>query len=129
MCFLVQLPASHGLYMESGLLTFGSYLLNTTFGTPFPGVVVDDLTIRVILPEGANSLHWLTPFDIDSADTTTRSTYLDYTGRPVIVLHKKNVLPTAHNKYFQASTTHRTTDRYRYLVIHEHVDRIYMTDG
>jgi hypothetical protein len=29
----------------------GNYVLNTTFGSPFPQLVVDEIEVRVILPE------------------------------------------------------------------------------
>jgi len=70
--------------------------------TDFDNVVIDDLTIRVILPEGASEIDVITPFPIDGKSTDTHFTYLDTTGRPVLVLRKKNVV-SEHNRYFQVT--------------------------
>ena len=63
---------------------------------------VEDETIRIILPEGASNIQWSTPFDIDSESRDIHYTYLDTTGRPVLILNKYNVV-RMHNQYFQVS--------------------------
>ncbi len=67
-------------------------VLDIPFGSSFPTTCVDDAAVRVILPEGARNIRWETPFDIDSASFETRLTYLDTSGRPVLVLRKANIV-------------------------------------
>jgi oligosaccharyltransferase complex subunit alpha (ribophorin I) len=67
-------------------------VLDIPFGSPFPSVCVDDVDVRVILPEGATNIRWETPFDVDSESYETRMTYLDTSGRPVLVLRKPNIV-------------------------------------
>lgn len=76
------------------------YVLNTTFSTPFREAVVDDLTLRVILPEGASDIKLFVPFDVDSEDRAVRKTYLDTVGRPTVVFRKTNLV-SYHDDYFQ----------------------------
>jgi len=77
-----------------------SYMLNTTFSTPFDEVVTEKATIKVVLPEGSSDIQWVTPFHIDSVDFEVQKTYLDLTGRPVLVLNTRNLM-RYHNQYFQ----------------------------
>jgi len=95
-----NVPAWQYLSKENGI-SF-TYLLNATFGSPFPQVSVDQAVVRVILPEGASNVEWSTPFDIDEESAGTVISYLDTTGRPVLVLKKSNVVHH-HNDYFQVS--------------------------
>jgi oligosaccharyltransferase complex subunit alpha (ribophorin I) len=65
---------------------------------------VDDLTVKVILPEGATNVQVNVPFSLDGTSETTRQTYLDTPaiGRPVVILDKKNVV-AAHNVPFEVT--------------------------
>lgn len=76
----------------------GSFALSPLFSTGYKDAVVDDLTVKVILPEGAKNVQCRVPgVEIESEDSARRFTYLDSTiGRPVIILRKTNVL-TDHN--------------------------------
>ncbi len=76
------------------------YVLNTTFSTPFEGVVVEKCVIRVVLPEGSSNIRWATPFEVDTVSTDLLKTYLDLTGRPVLVLETSNLMKF-HNQNFQ----------------------------
>jgi len=78
------------------------YILNITFASPFPQATIDDLEVRIILPEYARDIKWATPFDIDSESLEKRVTYLDVGGRPVVVLRKSNVC-RFHNQNFQVA--------------------------
>ncbi len=93
-----NIPASEVL--SRGVHDPSLHVLNISFGCPFPSVAIDDLTVRVILPEGATNIQWSTPFDVDEEAWESRVTYLDVTGRPVLVLRKHNVV-AAHNQKFQ----------------------------
>jgi len=92
-----NVPLSNALgydYQES------RYILNTTFAVDWDDIVIDDIQIKIILPEGARDIEIYTPFPIDSNWTEIRVTYLDTTGRPVIILQKNHIVGE-HNQYFQ----------------------------
>jgi len=97
--FGYNLPAKDFLFVDSKT---GNYFLNISFGSPFPQLVVDDFELRVILPEGSSDIKWATPFDIDSESFSSRVTYLDTFGRPVLSLKKKNLV-RYHDQYFQVA--------------------------
>ncbi|KAL4096383.1 hypothetical protein PRIC1_009743 [Phytophthora ramorum] len=80
------------------------FKLEVDFSTPVQGASVDDLTVKVILPEGATNVQVNVPFSLDGTSETTRQTYLDMPaiGRPVVVLDKKNVV-AAHNVPFEVT--------------------------
>jgi len=54
--------------------------------------VVDKLTVKIALPEGAKNIKLHAPFAVTEGLRETHKTYLDTTGRPVIVLTKTNVV-------------------------------------
>ncbi|KAG8557336.1 hypothetical protein GDO81_018417 [Engystomops pustulosus] len=58
----------------------------------FDEQVVDSLTVKLILPEGAKNIHVENPFDLNRAPDELHYTYLDTFGRPVIVAHKNNLV-------------------------------------
>ncbi|KAI9906421.1 hypothetical protein PsorP6_004775 [Peronosclerospora sorghi] len=91
------------------------FKLKVDFSTPVQGVSVDDLTVKLILPEGAANVQVNVPFSVDSMSKTTRQTYLDtpLIGRRVVILDKKNVV-AAHNVPFEV-----TFDFPRYFMLHE----------
>lgn len=70
----------------------------------FDDQVVDYLTLRVILPEGAVVEKLVTPFDVKRSPDTLMFTYLDTSGRPVIIAHKSNLVD-AHIQDFELHYT------------------------
>ncbi|XP_030061927.1 dolichyl-diphosphooligosaccharide--protein glycosyltransferase subunit 1 [Microcaecilia unicolor] len=58
----------------------------------FDEQLVDFLTVKIILPEGAKNIHVDSPYYIDRAQDELHYTYLDTLGRPVIVAHKSNLV-------------------------------------
>lgn len=72
-----------------------NYRLNVSFASDLGQVFVEDYTVRIILPEGASITDVKVPFSVDRSETK-HFTYLDTTGRPVLVLTKRNVVPE-HN--------------------------------
>ncbi|CAM9540554.1 unnamed protein product [Ascophyllum nodosum] len=78
------------------------FTLEMPFGPPFSGLWVEDLTIKVILPEGAYNVVALAPFEVITETRTQRFTYLDTpgSGRPVVILKMKNVVKD-HNVMFE----------------------------
>jgi len=82
-----NLPAHQYLSIDTD--NSNTYVLNITFGSPFPQAAVDDEEVRVILPEFASNIKWVTPFEVESESRDVHVTYLDTVGRPVLVLKKK----------------------------------------
>ncbi|OCT85830.1 hypothetical protein XELAEV_18023999mg [Xenopus laevis] len=58
----------------------------------FDDQVVDSLTVKIILPEGAKNLQVDNPYDINRAPDELHYTYLDTFGRTVIIAHKNNLV-------------------------------------
>ncbi|XP_076607622.1 dolichyl-diphosphooligosaccharide--protein glycosyltransferase subunit 1 [Chaetodon auriga] len=54
--------------------------------------VIDSLTVKIILPEGARNIHVDTPYKIDRMPNQLHYTYLDTFGRPVLVATKSNLV-------------------------------------
>ncbi|KAL8523790.1 hypothetical protein ACS0TY_013674 [Phlomoides rotata] len=77
----------------------GKRFLNISFGCPMNDIVIENLTVKVVLPEGSNDISVAVPFSAKQAQETKFS-HLDIVGRPVVVLEKINVVPE-HNQYFQ----------------------------
>ena len=77
--------------------------LRYKFSVPFDAPV-EDLTLRVVVPEGADDVEFKTSFPNDSESKENLKTYLDVSGRTVSVINKKNVVPE-HNENFLLSYT------------------------
>ncbi|XP_067928815.1 dolichyl-diphosphooligosaccharide--protein glycosyltransferase subunit 1-like [Watersipora subatra] len=58
----------------------------------FDNQVVDDMTVKIILPEGSDVKDIKVPFEFQRDTDEAQYTYLDTIGRPVIVLSKKNLV-------------------------------------
>uniref|UniRef100_A0A8C1X8D4 Dolichyl-diphosphooligosaccharide--protein glycosyltransferase subunit 1 n=1 Tax=Cyprinus carpio TaxID=7962 RepID=A0A8C1X8D4_CYPCA len=54
--------------------------------------VIDQLTVKLILPEGARNIHVDTPYPISRSQDELHYTYLDTFGRPVLVATKNNLV-------------------------------------
>ncbi|XP_075511729.1 dolichyl-diphosphooligosaccharide--protein glycosyltransferase subunit 1A-like isoform X2 [Primulina tabacum] len=92
----------YGLPLQDFLfLSEGKRVLDISFGCPMNEVVIENLTVKVVLPEGSNDISVSVPFPIKQSQETKFS-HLDMVGRPVVVLEKKNAVPE-HNEYFQVS--------------------------
>ncbi|KAJ1346200.1 hypothetical protein KIN20_000930 [Parelaphostrongylus tenuis] len=59
----------------------------------FDNVVVENLTIKIVLPELVKKVRLTTPYAMTRRPDEFHSTYLDTTGRTVIVLQKENLVP------------------------------------
>lgn len=71
------------------------YSLSFNYFTIFEGVWIDDMEIKIILPEGAEEIDVNVPYEISEQSFGRRFTYLDTQingGRPVITLRAKNVV-------------------------------------
>ncbi|KAK9709322.1 dolichyl-diphosphooligosaccharide--protein glycosyltransferase subunit 1 [Basidiobolus ranarum] len=82
-----NLPLQEHLKVDNG-----RYHLKVPFVGPINDAVMDDVEVRIILPEGAENVQLSLPFDIDSVEHSTHHTYFDTTGRYVLILKKKNVV-------------------------------------
>jgi len=58
----------------------------------YDDMVIDNVEVRVILPEGATNIKVNAPFPVERKADQVRVTYLDTTGRPVVVLRKSNLV-------------------------------------
>lgn len=54
--------------------------------------VIDSLTVKIILPEGARHINMDMPYQIDRMPNQLHYTYLDTFGRPVLVATKNNLV-------------------------------------
>ncbi|XP_062401908.1 dolichyl-diphosphooligosaccharide--protein glycosyltransferase subunit 1 [Sardina pilchardus] len=54
--------------------------------------VIDLLTVKLILPEGARNVHMDTPYPVNRDTDQLHYTYLDTFGRPVLVATKSNLV-------------------------------------
>ncbi|CAN4123122.1 unnamed protein product [Withania somnifera] len=77
----------------------GKHFLNISFGCPMDEVVVENLVVKVILPEGSKDISASVPFPVNES-RESKFSHLDMIGRPVVVLEKTNAVPE-HNQYFQ----------------------------
>lgn len=58
----------------------------------YDDMIVDDLTVKIILPEGTNNVKLIPPFSVNRLPDTLHYTYLDTFGRPVITFTKANLV-------------------------------------
>ncbi|XP_002157282.1 dolichyl-diphosphooligosaccharide--protein glycosyltransferase subunit 1 isoform X1 [Hydra vulgaris] len=58
----------------------------------FDDFVIDKVTVKVVLPEGATNIKVKFPFEIKQEKQELHKTYLDTCGRPVFVMSKKNLV-------------------------------------
>ncbi|XP_076882215.1 dolichyl-diphosphooligosaccharide--protein glycosyltransferase subunit 1A-like [Bidens hawaiensis] len=90
----------YGLPLQDCLFQLGgTRFLNITFGSPMNDVLIENLSLKVVLPEGSRDVSVSVPFSVKQSQETTFS-HLDIAGRPTVVVEKVNVVPE-HNQYFQ----------------------------
>lgn len=58
----------------------------------FDDMVVDELIVKIILPEGSTNIELNLPYSAMSLPDSRHYTYLDVTGRPVISITKRNLV-------------------------------------
>lgn len=102
--FGYSLPSRGSIYVDRD--DSSRYVLNISFSSAFHQAAVDQLQVRIVLPEGAQNIEFVTPFHIDSAHYDTKQTYLDTSGRPVLVLEKHNVVNKYHSQNIQVTYTY-----------------------
>lgn len=69
------------------------YLLKMRFlDHVFDDMIVEELTTKIILPEGSRSIQLSTPYPVERLSDSYHYTYLDTKGRQVVTLHKRNLV-------------------------------------
>lgn len=69
------------------------YMLRMRFvDHAFDEQIIESVTVRVVLPEGARNIALKPPYPVTERPTELRQTYLDTVGRPVVVITKNNVV-------------------------------------
>jgi oligosaccharyltransferase complex subunit alpha (ribophorin I) len=71
------------------------YALSLNYFTIFDNIWIDDMEIKIILPEGCSDIDVNVPYEISEQTFGRRFTYLDTKfngGRPVITMKAKNVV-------------------------------------
>lgn len=69
----------------------GKYVVAIPYMTNIPGAAFEETELKIVLPEGATDVTVHPFFGPDLIEHSRHVTYLDTTGRPAILLKKKNV--------------------------------------
>jgi len=85
------LPIAGSIHSEGGSNRF---VLTTSLAPAVKELVVDELEVRIVLPEGASEVKVVAALQFERKDER-EYTYLDVLGRPVLVLRLRNVVPEA----------------------------------
>lgn len=87
------------------------YSVQVPFMSALKDTAVDDVAVRIILPEGAKDIAFTAPFSIDVERERSWS-FLDTIGKPVIKLHKR-ACSERHGGSVNVEYTLTTGDLYR----------------
>lgn len=68
----------------------------------FDDMAVDEVTTKIILPEGSQDIHLTAPYSVEHLPSSLHFTYLDTKGRPVVIVRKKNLVEN-HIQDFEVS--------------------------
>lgn len=81
-----------------------NYLLKMRFlDHVFDDMIVDEVTTKIILPEGSDNVKLVTPYAVERLSDSLHYTYLDTKGRPVVTMRKKNLIEN-HIQDFKVSS-------------------------
>lgn len=58
----------------------------------YDNLVIEDATVKIILPEGALVKNVVTPFDVERLPDQLKLTYLDLVGRTILTMKKQNLV-------------------------------------
>lgn len=58
----------------------------------FDDMIVDEVIVKIILPEGSTNIKLITPYPVTRHSDNLHYTYLDTFGRPVITFSKRNLV-------------------------------------
>lgn len=83
-----NIPSYEHLYSSGS-----SYILKMRFlDHVYDDMVVEEMTLKVILPEGVSDVEFKAPYDVKRDEDTYHYTYLDTVGRRVISASKRNLI-------------------------------------
>ncbi|KAM7537732.1 hypothetical protein Aperf_G00000076103 [Anoplocephala perfoliata] len=83
-----NMPAYENLYRKGN-----KFALKVNFmDFLYPELLVDEMTLRVILPETVSNVKVDVPFEVERLPDEKLKTYLDTSGRTVLVIRKKNLV-------------------------------------
>ena len=102
-----SVPSENVLFIDSNS---GRHSLKVDFFPPFEDVWVEDMEIKVVLPEGCTDIKVDVPYDVETK-WTRRFTYLDSTfngGRPVLSIRAKNLVEEHDKKIIISYTFDRS---------------------
>jgi len=71
--------------------------------------LIEHLTVKIILPEHSSGIDLVTPYSIKRDKNDLHYTYLDTVGRPVIIIHKDNVVEN-HIQDFEVINSNEKRD-------------------
>jgi len=87
-CLGYNVPSYEYLYQKGD-----NYALKMRFVDHiYDDMLVDQLLLKVILPEGSKNIKLSVPFDVERQGDEVHYTYLDTSGRPVVVLNKASLV-------------------------------------
>jgi hypothetical protein len=87
--FGYQVPSEEFMSTVDGS---SDYLLRVPFSHPWENAHTENLTTKIILPEGAQNIRVNIPFSIDDVHLERTQRLLDPFGRPMIVLSHRNAV-------------------------------------
>nr|CUU98608.1 hypothetical transcript [Hymenolepis microstoma]CUU98609.1 hypothetical transcript [Hymenolepis microstoma] len=83
-----NLPAYENLYRKGNKFALKMNFLDFLYDD----ILVDEMTLRIILPETVSNVKLEVPFEVEKLPDEVLKTYLDTSGRKVLVIHKKNLI-------------------------------------
>lgn len=83
-----NLPSYEYLFYNNNEFVLNMRLIDHVFDD----MAVDELVVKIVLPEGANNFKLETPYQTKQLPETLHYSYLDTTGRPVITITKNNLV-------------------------------------
>jgi len=95
-----NLPAYQYLYNKGDKFILKMRIVDHVFDD----FVVDNLVLKVVLPEGAKNIKFTAPYDVTEDKREVHKTYLDTSGRTVVVI-RKNSLVENHIQDFELHYT------------------------
>ena len=102
-----NMPTKYHLFYD--MEDDSKHLFNFTLLHDFDGILAENFTLKVILPEGATDVKAHLPFEVDSIENGLHFSTLDYLGRPVLIIKKDNVISHLHKSHFQVTYTFKNT--------------------
>jgi oligosaccharyltransferase complex subunit alpha (ribophorin I) len=97
------------------------FILNIAFGLPFKDIIAEETTVKIILPEGSSQITWNLPFNVDKSYYTKTYAFLDFSGKPTLVLEKAYTLDYHRKNIEIFYTLESTSILYKPLILSGYV--------